>query len=61
MLSMAAKGRRYEELRRFSEDSSLFQNWDIAMRYAPAKDINADWVERWKVSAERLIERMETV
>ena len=60
MLS-TAKGRRSEELRRFSEDSGLFRNWDVAMRYAPAKDINANWVERWKVSAERLIERMETV
>jgi hypothetical protein len=61
MLSMAAKGRRSEELRRFSEDSSLFQNWDIEMRYAPTKDIKTNWVETWKVSAERLIERMETV
>lgn len=60
MLS-TAKGLRSGELRRFSEDSGLFQNWDIAMRYAPTKDINADWVERWKASAEQLIERMETV
>jgi hypothetical protein len=60
MLS-TAKGRRSVELRRFSEDSNLFQNWDIAMRYAPTKDINANWVETWKVSAERLIERMEAV
>jgi hypothetical protein len=56
-----AKGRRAGELRTFSEDPRLFQNWDIAMRYAPTKDIDANWVETWKVSAERLIDRMETV
>lgn len=60
MLSVA-KGRRSEELRRFSEDSNLFQQWDTAMRYAPTKDIKPDWVERWRASAEQLIERMETV
>jgi hypothetical protein len=60
MLS-TAQGRRAGELRKFSEDSRLFVNWDIAMRYAPTKDIDANWVETWKVSAERLIERMETV
>jgi hypothetical protein len=61
MLSTAAKGRRAGELRTVSEDSRLFQNWDVAMRYAPTKDIDAGWVEMWKVSAERLIERMGTV
>lgn len=60
MLS-TAKGLRSGELRRFSEDSDLFQNWNVAMRYAPTKDINAVWVEKWKVSAEQLIERMEAV
>ena len=60
MLS-TAKGRRSEELRKLSEDSSLFQDWDIAMRYAPTKEIKANCVDRWKISAELLIERMETV
>jgi|SRR5208337_2820471 hypothetical protein len=60
MLS-TAKGRRAGELRTFSEDPRLFQNWDVAMRYAPTKDIDANWVQTWKVSAERLIERMGTV
>ena len=60
MLSMA-KGRRAGELRKFSEDSGLFQYWDVAMRYAPTKDIDANWVETWKISAEQLIERMGTV
>ena len=53
-----AQGRHAGELRRLSEDPRLFQNWDIAMRYAPTKDINANWVEAWKASAEELIDRM---
>ena len=60
MLS-TAEGRRSGELRKLSEDSSLFQNWNTTMRYAPTKEIDADWVAKWKESAERLIERMETV
>jgi len=55
-----AQGRRAGELRRLSEDPRLFQNWDIAMRYAPTKDISANWVEAWKASAEELIDRMAT-
>jgi len=60
MLSTAS-GRRAGELRKFSEDPRLFQNWDIAMRYAPTKDVEANWVETWKASAALLIERMEMV
>jgi hypothetical protein len=55
-----AQGRRAGELRQLSEDPRLFQNWDIAMRYAPTKDISASWVEAWKASAEELIDRMAT-
>ena len=53
------KGRRSGELRKFSDDAGLFQNWNIAMRYAPTKDINPSWVENWKLSAEQLIARMD--
>jgi hypothetical protein len=60
MLS-TAQGRRAGELRAFSEDPRLFQNWDISMRYAPSSEINAKWVETWKTSAERLVERMAIV
>jgi hypothetical protein len=61
LLSLTAKGRRAGDLRKISEDSRLFQNWDVSMRYAPTKEIGAIWVETWKVSAERLVERMGTV
>ncbi len=60
MLS-TAKGLRSGELRKVSEDPGLFQNWNTNMRYAPTKDIDARWVDAWKVSAERLIGRMEAV
>ena len=54
-----AFGRRSGELRQLSDDPCLFQNWDVAMRYAPTTDVKATWVERWKDSAEELIDRME--
>jgi hypothetical protein len=56
-----AVGPRAGQLRKISEDSSLFQNWDIAMRYAPTRDINAKWVEAWKRSAEQLLDWMGTI
>ncbi len=61
LLSATAKGRRAGDLRTISEDPRLFQNWDVSMRYAPTNEIGANWVETWKVSAERLVERMGTV
>lgn len=53
------QGRRSGELRRLSEDPQLFQNWDIAMRYAPTVEIKATWVVAWRGSAEELIAKME--
>jgi hypothetical protein len=54
-----AHGRRSQELRKLSENSSLFHNWDVAMRYAPTAEINPNHVDAWKASAEALIDRME--
>ena len=53
-----AGGRRAGELRKLSEDPRLFQNWDVTMRYAPATEVDRNWVEAWKVSAEDLLKRM---
>jgi len=58
LLSQAAKGRRYGELRAFAENSALFQEWDTDMRYAPTSDIKADWVEKWRKSAAELMNKM---
>lgn len=60
MLATAAVGRRAGELRKLSEDPRLFQNWDVAMRYAPTTDIDTTWVKAWKASAEDLLNRMAT-
>ncbi len=60
MLS-TAQGRRSGELRQLSEDSSLFQDWAIDMRYAPTTEISEKRVDAWKVSAEALLDRMEAV
>ena len=54
-----AQGRRSGELRLLSENSRLFQNWDVAMRYAPTVEIKPSWVQAWRSSAEELIARME--
>ena len=60
MLRDKAFGRRHGELRRIADDSRLMQNWDITMRYAPATDIQADWVQRWAEQARELVSRMDT-
>jgi hypothetical protein len=54
-----AQGRRSGELRRFSEDPRMFQNWEIAIRYAPTVEVKETWVRAWRGSAEELIRRME--
>ena len=54
------KGRRSGELRRISETSALFQNWDTDMRYAPTADIQDAWVDSWKISARDLVDRMDS-
>ena len=54
-----ATGRRSGDLRRFSEDPQLFLNWDITIRYAATVEVKETWVTAWRVSAEKLIGRME--
>jgi len=50
-----AKGRRSDELKKIAEEPSLFQHWDIDMRYAPTKDIKDRWVMTWQRSARELV------
>jgi hypothetical protein len=54
------KGRRSGDLRKIAENSSLFQNWDIDMRYAPAADIQDAWIDAWNTSARDLVARMDS-
>ena len=60
MLSTAT-GRRSQELRKLSENSVLFQNWDTDMRYAPTTEINEVQVDAWKLSAEKPVDQMEAI
>jgi hypothetical protein len=53
-----APGRRAGDLRKFSEDPRLFQNWGTDMRYAPTDEVNANWVTDWKATAEKLVDKM---
>lgn len=50
-----ATGRRRDELKKIAEDSSLFQQWDTDMRYAPTKEIEERWVMAWQKSARELV------
>jgi hypothetical protein len=60
LLRENVSGRRAGVLRRFVEDDSLMSKWDIAMRYAPAADIQVRFVERWRSQAHELVDAMET-
>jgi hypothetical protein len=59
MLLERLEGRRTAKLLQFAGDASLMQNWDTNMRYAPGKDIDPTWVERWHDQAQRVIDAME--
>jgi hypothetical protein len=52
------RGRRAGELTKIVGNSSLFQCWDVAMRYAPTDNIEDRWVEAWQKSAKELVARM---
>lgn len=58
-LKDTVSGRREGELRKIAESTSLFQNWDTQMRYAPTDDIKDAWIAAWRTSAEDLIVQMD--
>ncbi len=55
------EGRRAGELLKYANDTRLFNNWNITMRYAPTTEIDLRWVEAWKASAEELLHQMEAL
>ncbi len=59
MLRDCVHGRRAGELRKYTEDGQLMNEWDTSMRYAPAKEILPRHVTRWKEQAEALKQAME--
>lgn len=54
-------GPHARELRRIANNSALFQHWHTKMRYVHTSEIQDAWVDRWKRSAEDLINQMEAV
>jgi len=52
------KGRRAGDLRRYVEDDRFMQFWDTEMRYAPARDVQAIWVDRWREQASEIVQVM---
>ena len=59
MLRDRISGRYASLLRTYAEDSSLLNEWDVKMRYAPSSDIEMRQVERWRTQAQRLLNEME--
>jgi hypothetical protein len=55
---LGGNGRLEGKLRQIADTSTLFQNWDTAMRYAPSDQISHKWVDAWMTSAKQLIEDM---
>ena len=60
-LRNTVRGRNAGILLKFSNDSSLFQEWSIDMRYAPTTDTKHRWIVAWKENAERLVGEMDSV
>lgn len=54
-----ASGRRAGELRQYAESASFMQQWDVSMRYSHGKDIQFDWIFRWRVSAKDIVTAMD--
>ena len=58
LLRDTARGRRQGELLRHARDETLFQFWETNMRYAPTREIDAQWVSKWRLQAEKLVRDM---
>lgn len=61
VLAEHARGRRQGELLKIVNNQSLFAQWDTDMRYAPTSDVETQWVDKWKASAEQLVQSMEAL
>lgn len=59
LLRDSVHGRLAERLRAHAVDGGLFRDWDIAMRYAPGREIPPERVESWRGQARALLAEME--
>lgn len=60
ILRTALHGRRGQTLARFVADDSFMNNWDIRMRYADARQIREEWIDKWAEQARRVVSAMGT-
>lgn len=58
MLRNRIHGRNSQIIQRFIE-ASFMHEWDTDMRYAPAKDIEARKIDRWREQAKQVIGAMQ--
>jgi hypothetical protein len=59
LLMNQISGRRSRELKEIVGAPALFENWDVAMRYAPPADVKDSWVEAWQKDAKKLVAQMD--
>lgn len=59
LLLNSAAGRLETELRRYADDSSFCQHWDVTMRYSDGKTVRASWVDRWHENAKNIVGAMD--
>jgi len=59
MLRDTASGRLATDLRRYAENTSFMQHWDVSMRYSDGKEVRSQWVDRWQRDATDVIGAMD--
>lgn len=59
LLLQQLQGRLSGKLLEIANSTTHFHEWDIAMRYAPTKDVKGKWIAKWKKSAESFVGSME--
>jgi len=50
--------RRHRDMRKFTQDASFMQDWDIAMRYSDGKAVTTAMVERWRQNAKDILQEL---
>lgn len=50
--------RRHKDMRKFTEDASFMQDWDVTMRYSDGKALTTALVERWKQNAKDILQEI---
>jgi hypothetical protein len=49
------QGRLTKTLRNLIDNDQFMQYWDTKMRYAPGRDVQSDWIEKWREQAHQAV------